>query len=406
MWTFYHIGIVMYVSAIKMAALFSDKARRWVEGRKDLFTRMAEKLPGDKPSIWMHCASLGEFEMGRPVLEALRKDYPGHLLVLTFFSPSGYEIRKNYQGVDLVVYLPPDLPGHVRRFLALTRPVLALFVKYEFWFGYLRELNRRQIPVMLISGRFRPGQHFFRWYGGWFYRQLHAFSRLHLQDQESAMLAGQPLQAKVTVSGDTRYDRVSANAATHRDLPEIKVWLNGRKCMIAGSTWPADDQLMLPWNDPEMALIIAPHEVHPQRIRQLQQMAGAAATLYSDLPKNNTGNILIIDNIGMLLSVYALGELAYVGGGFGSGLHNILEPAAFGLPVIFGPDHKKFPEAAALIKAGAAGSVSTRSDFEAAVKGFCDPDRMERARESARNFVLQRKGATMKIMQSVHELIS
>jgi 3-deoxy-D-manno-octulosonic-acid transferase len=405
MWVLYYTGIGIYIAAVHIASLFSVKARLWVKGRNNWEAQLIGKIPDGKKSIWMHCASLGEFEMGRPVLETIRKEYPEHLLVLTFFSPSGYEVRKHYPGADLILYLPADFPGNARRFYALIRPQLALFVKYEFWFGYLKVLHKNKTPVMLISGRFRPEQHFFRWYGSWFYRKLFYFNRIHLQDNESANLAGSALKARVIVSGDTRYDRVKANAMLSKDLPEISRWLEGRKCMVAGSTWPVDDELMLPWKHKDLALIIAPHEVHPQRIRNLKQLAGHDALLYSELSGQHS-NILIIDNIGMLLSIYALGQLAYVGGGFGSGLHNILEPAAFGLPVIFGPDHKNFPEAAALEMIGAARSIRNRETFDAAIAHFNKKNTLESTASVAKQFVSGKSGATSRIMETVRQFIS
>jgi len=405
MWLFYYIGIALYVCGVRVAALFSEKARAWIKGREGLLKSLEGKIPSDRKVVWMHCASLGEFEMGRPVLEAIRNDFPDKFLVLTFFSPSGYEIRKNYPGADLVIYLPADLPGNARQFIKLLKPCLAVFVKYEFWFGYLRELHKNKVPTLLISGRFRPGQHFFRWYGKWFYNKLFYFNHLHLQDQESADAAGPNFKSRISVSGDTRYDRVSANALLKKDLPEISAWLNGRSCLIAGSTWPADDVLMLPWEKSEWALIIAPHEVNPARIKALKTMAGEQALLYSELPAQS-GNILIIDNIGMLLSIYALGRTAYVGGAFGTALHNILEPAAFGLPVLFGPNHQKFPEAAAIEKAGAGKSISNRKEFEESLANFMQAQHHEKASQNAIQFVKERTGATARIMKTIHNLMS
>jgi 3-deoxy-D-manno-octulosonic-acid transferase len=404
MWMFYYIGVGLYGIAARIFALFSGKARLWVQGRRKLLTNLAANIPQNRQVIWMHCASLGEFEMGRPVLETIRKQYPDKFILLTFFSPSGYEVRKNYPGADLVSYLPLDLPQYNRRFLDVVKPSLALFVKYEFWFGFMHGLYRRNVPLVLISGRFRKDQLFFRWYGNWFFRKLSYFDSLHVQDIESANLVGKEFASRVIVSGDTRFDRVMANAALKKELPEINAWLAGRPCMVAGSTWPIDDPLMLPWEDQEMALIIAPHEVDPHRIQTLKQLAGEDAVLYSELPQSH-GRILIVDNVGMLLSIYALAKLAYVGGGFGSGLHNILEPAAFGLPVLFGPEHKKFPEAAALEKTGAAQTIFNRKTFDVAKSYYTDSRIQQKAATAAKQFVASHAGASEKIMQTIHELL-
>lgn len=401
MWWLYHTSIQLYALTARLAALFSDKARKWVQGRNDWVGHLQEALPANKPVLWFHCASLGEFEQGRPVMEALRKEYPQYALLLTFYSPSGYEIRKNYPGADTVAYLPADTTSTARRFLQIVQPRLAVFVKYEFWFGYLRELHRQQVPVLLIAARFRTGQHFFRKYGGWFRRQLQHFTHIHVQDDASAQLLRGAGYDRVTVSGDTRYDRVTENARAPAPLPETVAWLAGRPALVAGSTWPVDDPLMLPWKEKDWALIIAPHEIHEGRIREIEEKSRGGAIRYSAIQHGQVEggkNILIIDNIGMLMAVYALGKLAYVGGAFGRGLHNILEPAAFGLPVLFGPKHDKFPEARALEAAGGGKMIRNRAEFRAAFQQFTS----EKDRAAfARIFVSSRTGATAAILKTI-----
>ena len=357
----YKTGIFLYVIAIKIAAFRSTKARNWVKGR-------AEQLPiFDSPSyknddwVWFHCASLGEFEQGRPVMEELRKKAPHYKILLTFFSPSGFEVRKTYPGADLVLYLPLDTKSNVEKFLQTFQPKLAVFVKYEFWFGYLDALKQKNIPTFLISARFRTDQIFFQFYGSWFRKQLECFSEIHVQDEDSAKLLNSIGYSRFVVSGDSRYDRVYSNAQSPQSLPLIENWIQGRKVLIAGSTWPEDDSVIFPWHSEYWSLIVAPHEISEHRIQAIESSCGTTSIRYSELMKEpQKSHVLILDNVGMLLSVYALGNMAYVGGAFGKGLHNILEPAACGLPVIFGPEHSKFIEASELIKHKGALSISNK----------------------------------------------
>jgi len=404
---FYEIIIRLYVLVIRACAAFSDKAALWIDGRNDWEKRLRKAIPEDGKVVWFHCASLGEFEQGRPVIEALRKKYPDRFILLTFFSPSGYQVRKNYSGADFVCYLPPDLIRSVRRFLDIAKPEIAIFVKYEFWFNFLRELNKRDVPVLLISARFRRDQHFFKWYGGWFRKKLQHFTEIHVQDKASAVLLRSVNYRKVTISGDSRYDRVRQNARHPKELPEITNWLNGKTAFIAGSTWPVDDNLMFPWNVENGALIIAPHEIDDARIKELEKATQGKSIRYSELKKSpdTTKTILILDNMGMLLSVYALGRAAYVGGGFGKGLHSILEPAACGLPVIFGPKHEKFPEAAALEKAGGGKSISNDEEFKYAFDQFNDPAEIKKLRKICLSFVSERAGATQVITTSLKKYL-
>jgi 3-deoxy-D-manno-octulosonic-acid transferase len=404
----YEIVIRLYILLIRAAAPFSDKAAIWVNGRNEWEKRLRKAIPAGGKVVWFHCASLGEFEQGRPIIEAVRKEYPDRFLLVSFFSPSGYEIRKNYSGADFVSYLPADTMLNVNSFLDISKPEIAVFIKYEFWYNFLRELDLRKIPVLLVSARFRRNQYFFKWYGGWFRKKLKHFTAIHVQDADSAELLKKAGYHKVMVSGDSRYDRVKANAANPKNLPEIKKWLNGRNCFIAGSTWQADDKLLLPWKHSSTVLIIAPHEIDEERIEALEAAANGESIRYSEL-KRNPGidkNILILDNIGMLLSVYRLGIAAYVGGGLGKGLHNILEPAACGLPVIFGPRHEKFPEAAALEKAGGGKSISTASEFDMAYKHFTHPKELKKFRNICLGFVSDRVGATHKIMISIRKILT
>lgn len=393
---------------IRLAALKSEKARRWIEGRKDWKSRVLSISKINQASIWIHCASLGEFEQGRPIIEKLKAEYPEHLIVLTFFSPSGYEIRKNYENADLVMYLPADLPGNAKAFINAIQPRLIVFVKYEFWMGYLSEINRQQIPALIISARFRENQPFFGLAGAWFRRYLNAFASIHVQDINSKKLLQKYAFTNVEVSGDTRYDRVIANATNPKKLPEIENWLNNRKAFIVGSSWKEDEDVIFPWQLEEYALIIAPHEIHEKHILEIEQLCGGKSIRYTDLIQGKeagASGILIINTIGILMAVFKLGTIAYVGGAFRKTLHNILEPASMGLPVIFGPMTDKFPEASELIHAGGGFQISNRREFEECLSYLShDANAQQHGRQSL-EFVQQHRGATEIIMKDIRKLL-
>ena len=398
----YKTGISLYEIAIKIAAFKSAKARNWVKGRAEQL-HIFDSVEYKKDDwVWFHCASLGEFEQGRPVMEELRRKAPNYKILLTFFSPSGFEVRKTYPGADLVLYLPLDTESNVEKFLETFQPKLAIFVKYEFWFGYLDALKQKNIPTFLISARFRSDQIFFQFYGAWFRKHLDCFTEIHVQDEDSAKLLKSAGYHTGIVSGDSRYDRVFSNAQNPQSLPLIENWIQGRKVLIAGSTWPEDDSVIFPWHSEYWALIVAPHEISEHRIRAIELSCGTTSIRYSDLMKEpKQSHVLIIDNVGMLLSVYALGNMAYVGGAFGKGLHNILEPAACGLPVIFGPKHAKFLEASDLIEYQGAKSISNHREFQTSFSEFGEPDVNEEKKDLCSQFVKDRTGATEMIMKSI-----
>jgi 3-deoxy-D-manno-octulosonic-acid transferase len=399
MFFIYQIGILLYSFAIRIAAIRSEKARLWINGRKNQTFENIRK-PGEK-WIWFHCASLGEFEQGRPVMEAFKLAHPHWKILLSFYSPSGYEVRKNYAGADCIVYLPSDTPKHVAHFLNAFEPSIAVIVKYEFWFGYLRALKKRSIPTFLISSRFRADQHFFKAWGGWFRKQLHCFTEIHVQDEASAQLLHNAGYSTCVVSGDSRYDRVASNAKAPAALPIIERWLNGRKALVIGSNWAEDDAVLFPWKKEDWALIIATHEIDEERLKEVENSCGCSSVRYSTLKENPIEtDALILDNVGMLLSAYALGKMAYVGGAFGKGLHNILEPAACGLPVIFGPKYTKFLEAFELIEAGGGISIHDRLSFTEAFNTFSEPSTLQLKSEICATFVKSRTGATSMILQS------
>ena len=351
----YNIAIAFYVTIIRIAAFFNPKAQQWVDGRRKIFRKIEDALRGNTlPLIWVHCASLGEFEQGRPVIEAIKVQHPDKGIFLTFFSPSGFEIRQDYKGADYIFYLPSDLPFNARRFLNLVRPRLVVIVKYEFWFNYLRLLRKRQVPTLIISAIFRPSQHFFSWYGGWFRRNLRGITHFFVQNEQSAQLLHSIGIRQFTISGDTRFDRVATLAENCKPYPLIEQFRGNQKLFLAGSTWPVDEELIkaLSLSNQGFKIIIAPHEVHEEHILNIVQLFDGHALRYSKATPENVlaTEILIIDNIGILSNLYQYAYLAYIGGAFGKGLHNILEAATFGKPVIFGPNYSKFNEAIDLVE--------------------------------------------------------
>ncbi len=358
----------------------------------------------------MHCASLGEFEQGRPLLEAIRQQYPAYKIVLTFFSPSGYEIRKNYAGADAVFYLPMDNAENAKQFLDTINPSLVLWVKYEYWYYYLTELKKRNIPVLLVSGIFRKDQPFFRWYGGLWKKMLAAFNCLFVQNKNSALLL-QQLGIKtehIITSGDTRFDRVIAIAEKKAEVDFIKAFCNDQKVLVAGSTWEDDETELIHYvrAHPEIKFIIAPHEVDKENLKDVKKEF-AGAVFYSELIEQKSllenAHVLIIDNIGMLSRLYQYAHITYVGGGFGNdGIHNILEAAVYGKPVIFGPVYEKFAEAKDLVDCGGAFSINNALELEALLDTlFKDEIKLQRSSAAAKNYVYSQKGATQVIMDHV-----
>lgn len=412
----YNILLWFYEKGIRLASLWNSKAKLWVDGRRNIF----ESLPisinkinseGKYPLIWMHCASLGEFEQGRPVLESIRKNYPNHKIVLSFFSPSGFEIRKNYKEVDLVCYLPMDSKKNAIRFLEIINPSLVIFVKYEFWFHYLHQLKKKNIPVLLISAIFRPQQPFFEWYGKLHRYMLSCFSQVFVQDDFSkSILSKYKLDFNVRISGDTRFDRVSGILDRFEDILGIKDFTGSSKTIVAGSTWPADEKILQQslHTFPDLKLIIAPHEINVAHVAELKKMF-PSAVLFSELRmdsiKLNNSNCLIIDNIGMLSRLYNYADIAYVGGGFNkSGIHNILEAAVYNKPVLFGPNYSKFKEARDLVKLGGAISIIQKTEFEKSINIFLnDSNAYKKAGDIAGNYVKENTGATLKILSFIQE---
>ena len=408
----YNILIFLYSLSIHIASLFNSKAKLWVSGRKDLFSRLEKdirsKLKDGDELIWFHCASLGEFEQGRPVIEKFKVRSSKFKVLLTFFSPSGYEVRKNYEGADLIYYLPIDTSANAKRFVQMLPLKAVFFVKYEFWFNYLNVLKKKNVDTYLISGIFREEQYFFKSYGAWARKQLDSFNHFFVQDEPSQKLLNDFGFSNTTISGDTRFDRVYEIAQHKKEFPLVKLFSEGSKVLVAGSTWSADDELIADCKlqITNYKLIIAPHEIDEEHIKEvIENYGGETKCLrYSKATEQNIkyAQILIIDNIGMLSSLYQYGQVAYIGGGFGDGIHNILEASTFGLPTIFGPNYEKFNEAVELIKAGGSFGINNSVELNTILnKLFSDAASLKNASDVNRNYVLENKGATEVIMNKI-----
>ena len=405
---FYTIALKAYYLIISIFALFNLKAKQWIDGRKNLLNRLKDEIVPGEPVAWFHCASLGEFEQGRPVIEAYKKKYTDHKILLTFFSPSGYEIRKNYEFADYVYYLPIDTPRNAKQFIDIVNPRIVFFIKYEFWQCFIQEIGRREIPLYLVSGIFRKNQHFFRWYGKNARRMLNNFTHFFVQNKNSHDLLNSIELNNVSISGDTRFDRVFAIAQKAKELPLVEKFKNNSKIIIAGSSWKPDEEIIIGFfnQNSRYKLIIAPHEIHSDNISRIINAFTAKTNVlkYSDANETNIekADVLIIDSIGMLSSLYKYGDIAYIGGGFGKGIHNTLEAATFGLPVIFGPNYQKFQEALDLLKQQAAFAISSATDYEDIIlKLLDDYDFILQSGNRSANYVKQHCGATNLILDKL-----
>lgn len=406
MWL-YNFGLMLYVWAVRLAAPRLPKARLWYEGRKDLFRRMAEAIDPAARVVWIHVASLGEFEQGRPIIEQIRKTHPEYKILLTFFSPSGYEIRKNYKGVDYVFYLPIDTPRNARRFLDIAHPEIAIFVKYEFWLNLLSELRRRQTRTYIVSAIFRHNSVFFRFYGGMWRQALESFDVLFVQNEESKKLLSELGFDNVLVAGDTRFDRVAEIARAAKRIDIVERFKGDNRLFVAGSTWGPDEELLirLANDNPGIKFLIAPHEMDESRIERIMAECRGGALRYTQCtPRTGYGSrqVLILDTMGMLASAYGYATWSYIGGGFGDGIHNTLEAATFGLPVAFGPNFQKFKEARDLVTLGAARSVT---DYEQLRTWFIplrdNEEFLQKTRRIAKDYTTRHQGATNIIVRTV-----
>jgi 3-deoxy-D-manno-octulosonic-acid transferase len=417
----YSLGIFFLGTGIRIASPFNSKARLWIRGRKNLFVNLENQFRNNTAKVaWFHCASLGEFEQGRPLMESFRKRNPDYKILLTFFSPSGYEIRKNYAGADFVFYLPLDKKSNAKRFVEIVKPDVIYFVKYEFWLNFLSEFRKKNIPHFLVSAIFREDQIFFKSRGSIFRGALKGFSFIFAQEKNSVELLNSIGISSVEIAGDTRFDRVGEIAANAKEIPVAKLFSgNEKNVIVAGSTWPADEEKLFPAISEALKanwkLIIAPHELGEDHLKSIE-----SGLITSGIPENNiirfskadevvisNAKVLIIDNIGMLSSLYAYGRIAYIGGGFGKSIHNVLEPAVFGMPVIFGPKFEKFNEAKQLIEIGAGFGVNNESELKKIMdRILADENLLKDLSSKAYGFVQKNRGATEKILGKTESFLN
>lgn len=391
-----------------IASIFSKKVRKMWKGERHAFDILKEKVDANAKYVWFHAASLGEFEQGRPLIERIRKSYPEYKILLTFYSPSGYEVRKNYEGADIVCYMPVDTPLNAIRFLRLVRPVMAFFIKYEFWYNYLHILKHRNIPVYSVSSIFRPEQIFFKWYGRKYSQVLKCFTRFFVQNEESKSLLSRIGLDNVDVVGDTRFDRVIQIRDAAKKLPIVETFVDSAPhVFIAGSSWPPDEEIFIKYfnQHSDWKLIIAPHVIGEDHLKQILSLLKERKVVrYTQADEENVADadVLIIDCFGLLSSIYHYGEVTYVGGGFGVGIHNTLEAAVWNVPVIFGPNNKKFQEAQGLLKSGGGYEITNYDDFEQLMSSLSDNEKI--LKESGRKagaFVESLSGASDKILSKI-----
>ncbi len=409
----YDLAIRTYFLLVQLASFRNPRAKKFLQGREGLYEKLRAQFQHNQaPVAWFHCASLGEFEQGRPVIEAFRSVYPEWKILVTFFSPSGYEVRKNYPGADFICYLPFDSNGNAVRFIDIVQPKLVFFIKYEFWYHYLRQLYQRKVPVLMISGIFRENQLFFKWYGGFYRDMLAYFQYFFLQNQESYLLLKKLGLDNLDVSGDTRFDRVKSVAENPQKIEVAEIFSRNSKVMVLGSTWPVDMEKLLPVindNGIDLKYIIAPHNIGKEEITNLMKQINKPVARFSENPPDpEKYQVLVIDNIGMLSSIYQYGMLAYVGGAFRHALHNTLEAAVYGIPVLFGEDesNRKFQEALNLVKAGGGFTFTDSSGFKMKLIELLEsPEKYSKAATAAAAYVSENTGATGKILEYVKKLI-
>ena len=407
----YSLIIHLYAFFIELISPFHKKARLMRLGQWKTNGILREKIDRNAKYIWFHASSLGEFEQGRPLIEKIKAEHPEYKILLTFFSPSGYEVRKNYGGADVVCYLPFDTPYRVKKFLDLSKPVMAIFIKYEFWDNYLSELKRRNIPVYIVSAIFRKEQLFFKWYGGMYRKVLSYFTHIFVQDDASRELLSKYGVTNVSVFGDTRFDRVQDVYKNTKQVPMVDLFVNNNRSdnqltMVAGSSWQQDEEVYLNYfnEHPELKLIIAPHEIHKDHLMHIESMLKRPSIRLSEATEKDIKgkSCLIVDSFGLLSSIYRYGDLAYIGGGFGAGIHNVLEAAVYGIPVIFGPKYQKFKEARDLLQVGGAFSITDEKAFESKMEELSTyRDLLDAAGAAAGDFVKSNIGATNRIIASI-----
>ena len=402
----YQLVIYIYLCGVVIASLFNKKVRTMWRGERQALRILKEKVNPNAQYVWFHAASLGEFEQGRPLMERLRKEHPEYKILLTFFSPSGYEVRKNYEGADIVCYLPLDTIRNSRRFLRAVRPCMAFFIKYEFWYNYLHILKHRNVPVYSVSSIFRPDQIFFRWYGRQYSFVLKCFTRFFVQNEYSKELLAKIGITNVDVVGDTRFDRVAQIKEAAKHLPIVEAFKQDAHVFVAGSSWPPDEDIFIPFfsQHRDWKMIIAPHVIGEDHLRQIEAKVQGKVVRYTHATIDNVkdADCLIIDCFGLLSSVYQYGEVAYVGGGFGVGIHNVLEAAVWDMPVIFGPNNQKFQEAQRLKAVGGGFEIASEDDFRRVMSSFMnDPSALAHASSEAGRYVQSLVGVTEKILKLI-----
>lgn len=402
----YNFVIYIYLFAVKLVSLFNPKVKLMVKGHSEVFDILKSKIEKDKKYIWFHAASLGEFEQGRPLMERIRRQYPEYKILLTFFSPSGYEVRKNYQGADVICYLPFDTPRNARRFVKLANPCMAFFIKYEFWQNYLKNLQKHHVPTYSVSSIFRKNQVFFRWYGGKYFKVLTRFTHLFVQNEVSKELLASLNIRNVDVVGDTRFDRVIEIFEQAKQLPLVEQFKKNSMVMVAGSSWQPDEDIFIRYfnEHPEMKLIIAPHVIGESHLTEIIGKLKRPYVRYTQATPENVeqADCLIIDCFGLLSSIYRYGEIAYVGGGFGVGIHNVLEAAVYGIPVLFGPNNQRFQEARQLLETKGCFEIHNYEEFKKKMdRLMTDAPYLEKCGKLSGDYVKQHAGASDKVIKAV-----
>ncbi len=401
---FYNLGIRLYYLLALIISAFNKKAALWIKGRKNTFEILKNFDAKKNTVIWFHVSSLGEFEQGRPIIEALKKKNPDYQILLSFFSPSGYEIRKNYDNANAICYIPLDTKRNAKRFIKYVQPQIAVFVKYDFWYHHIKQVKKQKATLILASGIFRKEQVFFKSYGGWYRKILNQFDHLFVQDQQSIDLLNGVGIKNCTIAGDTRFDRVVEIASDSKEIEIVKTFTEDCKSIVCGSTWPADECLLIEYlqqTKHNVKLVLAPHEIHEAHIENIINQIKIPFVRFSEAKDHelSKARILIIDNIGMLSSIYKYGQLAYIGGGFGTGIHNTLEAAVYGVPVIFGPKYEKFREAIGLIDAKAATSINNYEELKTILDNYLnDKNKIIQAGSASNKYVIDNTGATKSIV--------
>jgi 3-deoxy-D-manno-octulosonic-acid transferase len=402
----YNLGIYIFYLLVRIASVKNEKARKWLYGRKNQFKAIENSISKTDRPVWLHCASLGEFEQGRPLIGAIKKRYPDKKILLTFYSPSGYEVMKDSNEADFIFYLPLDSYRNAKRFVALTNPELVFFIKYEYWYNFLRVLKKNNIPTYFVSAIFRSDQLFFKWYGGWYRRMLYMAKHFFVQNQKSAHLLESLGINNHTVSGDTRFDRVFDITSNVKPLQIVEGFVNGEKVIVAGSSWKSEEALLRQYlrNNPTVKAIVVPHEIGNGNVQRIADQFGDAAVIYTEVgnAQIDKKQVLIVDCYGILPSIYQYGKVAIVGGGFGVGIHNLLEPATYGMPIIIGPNYQRFKEACDLVEMNCAFPVNNVEEFNTVLNHLLkNPQTADKISALTAGYVKSNLGATKKIINAV-----